>query len=63
MDKDGIEKLYFVIETKGTTRLEGLRGDEERKIKCGAEHFAALDNGVVFPQKPVRNWREYKVSI
>ena len=63
MDKDGVEKLYFVIETKGTTRLEGLRGDEESKIKCGAEHFAALNNGVVFPNKPVRDWREFKVGV
>ena len=53
MDKDGAKKLYFVIETKGTTRLEGLRGDEQDKIKCGREHFAALDNDVVFPEKPV----------
>jgi len=63
MDKDGVEKLYFVIETKGTTRLDGLRGEEESKIKCGVEHFAALDNGVVFPKKPVRDWREFKVSV
>jgi len=63
MDKDGTEKLYFVIETKGVTRAEGLRGIEVNKIKCGAEHFAALNNGVVFPQKPVRDWREYKVSV
>jgi type III restriction enzyme len=63
MDKYGVEKLYFVIETKGSTRLEGLRGDEENKIKCGAEHFAALNNGVVFPKKPVRDWREFKVGV
>ena len=29
------------------TALEGLRGDEESKIKCGAEHFSALNNGVM----------------
>ncbi|MCL1881202.1 MAG: DEAD/DEAH box helicase family protein [Oscillospiraceae bacterium] len=63
MDKDGIEKLYFVIETKGTTRLGGLRDDERSKFKCGQVHFAALDNGVVFPDKPVRDWREFKVRV
>ena len=31
-----------------------MRGDEQDKIKCGAEHFAALGNGVVFPQRPVK---------
>jgi type III restriction enzyme len=63
MDKDGVEKLYCVIETKGTTRLEELRGDEESKIKCGAEHFPALNNGVVFPQKPESDRREFKVGV
>jgi type III restriction enzyme len=63
MDKGGVEKLYFVIETKGTTRLEGLRGDESDKLRCGVRHFAALDEAVVFPERPVRDWREYKLSV
>ena len=63
MDKDGVEKLYFVIETKGTTRLDGLRGDEEAKFNCGRKHFAALGDEVCFPEKPVRDWKEYKLSV
>jgi type III restriction enzyme len=63
MEKDGVEKLYFVIETKGTIRLDGLRGDEKGKFKCGQKHFAALDNEVVFPNKPVRNWQEFKLGV
>ena len=43
--------------------MYGLRGNENDKIKCGAEHFAALDNGVVFPQKPVKDWREFKIGV
>jgi len=63
MDKDGVEKLYFVIETKGTTKASGLRGSESDRIKCGYAHFAALDNSVVFPEKPVKDWREFKVCL
>jgi type III restriction enzyme len=63
MDKDGVEKLYFVLETKGTTGLYDLRGPERQKIHCGAAHFAALGGDVVFPERPVRNWQEFKVSV
>ncbi|MDR0821422.1 MAG: DEAD/DEAH box helicase family protein [Oscillospiraceae bacterium] len=63
LDKDGVEKLYFVLETKGTTTLEGLRGEEKQKIHCGERHFAALDEDVVFSGKPVRDWREFKVKV
>jgi type III restriction enzyme len=63
VDKDGVERLYFVLETKGTTRLDSLRGEEAQKIICGERHFAALDNGVVFSGKPLKDWHDYKVSI
>ena len=36
------EKLYFVIETKGTTSEEGRRDLENLKINCGRKHFEAL---------------------
>jgi len=67
MDKDDAEKLYFVLETKGATSSADLRGGDEgsepSKIKCGVRHFAALNNGVVFSEKPVRDWREFKVGV
>ena len=63
MDKDGEEKLYFVIETKGTVRLDGLRGDEQDKIRCGARHFAALGTDVKFPERPVMDWRKFRLQI
>ena len=62
MDKDGEEKLYFVIETKGTNTLYGLRDGERDKIKCGARHFAALGSDVHFPERPVRDWREFRLG-
>jgi type III restriction enzyme len=42
------EKLYFVVETKGSLFTEMLRPVEEAKINCGIKHFAALGEGVNF---------------
>lgn len=44
IEKDGTEKMYFVIETKGSTNDNQLRHQEESKIKCGIEHFKAIGN-------------------
>jgi len=41
MDKDGAQQFYFVIETKGTTRIGDLRTPEQQKILCGEQRFAA----------------------
>ena len=37
------EKLYFVVETKGTTSEAGRRYLENLKINCGKKHFEALE--------------------
>ena len=66
MDKDGNERLYFVLETKGTSGLLGMERistPEQQKIQCGEKHFAALDSGVVFGKAPVCDWREFKRNI
>ncbi|CAH9018284.1 type III restriction-modification system endonuclease [Candidatus Nitrosacidococcus sp. I8] len=42
------EKLYFVVETKGSLFAEDLRQSEIDKIKCGKAHFLALDKGLRF---------------
>ena len=39
---DAGERLYFVVETKGSTLLDDLRLTEAAKIKCGRAHFKAL---------------------
>ena len=48
IEKDGAEKLYFVIETKGSTLAEEIRGREQSKITCGIKHFAAIGTKVRF---------------
>ncbi len=45
IEQDGTERLYFVVETKGSTTEADLRGSERRKIDCGREHFAAVAEG------------------
>lgn len=61
MEKDGEQKLYFVLESKGTTSLFDLRSPEQLKIHCGKQHFNALD--VNFPAEPVKDWKEFKTTV
>ena len=42
---DGGERLYFVVETKGSPLASDLRGSESAKIECGKAHFDALKAG------------------
>ena len=43
IESDAAERLYLVVETKGTTLLDDLRLTEAAKIKCGRAHFRALE--------------------
>jgi type III restriction enzyme len=45
MEKDGAERLYLVVETKGSLFAEDLRDKESAKIECGKAHFKALRVG------------------
>ena len=40
-DRDG-ERLYLVVETKGSLFMEDLRDKESAKIACGKAHFKSL---------------------
>jgi type III restriction enzyme len=42
VDKDGTERLYFVVETKSSLFTDDLRTKEDAKIRCGEAHFAEL---------------------
>ncbi len=63
LEKNGEQKLYFVLETKGTTDLFDLRTPEKLKIHCAKHHFKSLKNDVEFPGEPITNWNEFKVNI
>ena len=56
-DNDGMEKMYFVVETKANIDSDSLRWLEKAKIDCGKEHFIALDSGVKF--KEADNFKEF----
>lgn len=45
VERDGHERLYFVVETKSSLFDEDLRDREGGKIKCGTAHFKALAVG------------------
>lgn len=60
-EKDGVQKLYFVLETKGSITLFDLRTPEKLKIHCGRQHFKALDTDIEY--HVTTNWDEYKLSI
>ncbi len=45
VEADGQEKLYFIVETKGSNWWDDLRHKEGAKIKCGEKHFAVLAEG------------------
>lgn len=42
VEKDGAERLYFVVETKGSLFKDDLRDKEGAKIACGKAHFTAV---------------------
>lgn len=48
INKDGEEKLYFVLETKGTDVEGFLRPEEQAKIQFARKHFEAINTDVVF---------------
>ncbi len=53
IEKNGTERLYFVVETKGSLFKDDLRDKEAAKIACGKAHFAAIasaDNPARFVQ-------------
>ena len=45
VEKDGTERLYFVVETKSSLFADDLRDKESAKIECGKAHFKALAVG------------------
>ena len=45
IEDDGGERLYLVVETKGSAFLDDLRNAERAKVECGKAHFKALQVG------------------
>lgn len=45
VETDGAERVYFVVETKGSLFEGDLRGREAGKVRCGEAHFRAIADG------------------
>jgi type III restriction enzyme len=45
VEEEGRERLYLVVETKGTLFADALRNVEAGKIQCGEAHFKSLAHG------------------
>ena len=50
IEKDGEQKLYFVLETKGNIQTDMLRPAESGKIACGHKHFAEIGTDITFDE-------------
>ncbi|MDP2750051.1 MAG: DEAD/DEAH box helicase family protein [Nanoarchaeota archaeon] len=50
IEKDNEEKLYFVVESKGSLFTDDLRDTEEAKIKCATQHFKEISQKTQFIQ-------------
>lgn len=61
LTKNGEEKLYFVLETKGTTNFIHLQPSEQMKIHCGKEHFKALGSGI--EMQTATDWSKLRQRI
>ena len=61
VETDGVKRLYFVIETKGSTDQLDLRRSEDLKIRCGKVHFENLGTGAEL-HGPVSAWKELKIQ-
>jgi type III restriction enzyme len=48
VEMDGQQRLFFVIESKGSLFSDALRPIEQAKIDCGKAHFEALRTDVEF---------------
>lgn len=54
VEKDGAERLYFVVETKSSLFTDDLRDKESAKIRCGEEHFKAIGEGIENPANYIK---------
>lgn len=57
---DGMKKLYFILETKGSTNELNLRGREALKIRCGKAHFRAVGSGAEL--HTATRWKDFKIQ-
>ena len=55
VESNGQEKLYFVVETKGSNWWDDLRHLEGAKIKCGEKHFDEIAKDTKNPAQYIKS--------
>ena len=60
-EKNWVEKLYFVIETKGSSKENQLRLTEKEKITCARKHFECIWNEVRY--EVVEDFEEFEMKV
>lgn len=55
------EKLYFIVETKGSIFEEDRRNTENLKIQCGKKHFKAISEEINFEE--ANNFEKFSNSF
>ena len=61
LTKNGEEKLYFILESKGSDNFLDLRTREQLKIHCGKRHFEALDSGI--EMQVATSWLDIRMQM
>ena len=60
IERDDEEKIYFIVESKGSELALDLRDSESTKIECAKEHFKAISDDVQMIQaKEFENFKDY----
>ena len=59
VEKDGQDRLFFVVETKGTDLFDQLPPQQQAKIECGRAHFAALGDKNVRFLAPISSYNRF----
>ncbi len=60
IEKDTQERLYFVVESKGTLFTDDLRDSEEAKINCAKKHFQEISMDISYiVSNSFENFREH----
>ena len=60
IEKDNEEKLYFVVESKGSDLGLDIKTAESSKIECAKKHFAEISSKVELVQSNnFSNFREH----
>ena len=61
IEKDNEEKLYFVVESKGSSLNLDIKDIESSKIRCAEQHFGSFNSKAIVTQKA--NFKEFIESI